>query len=75
MRKFVDEEIVPEAKVHELNGKPPSDALIKKMGSLHMLAMRLGPGKHLVSRHSVMLRLYSSPHRISLIFAVLDRRC
>lgn len=50
---------MPEAKVHELNGKPPSDALIKRMGERHMLAMRLGPGKHLVSRHSVILPLPS----------------
>ncbi|KAM0753923.1 acyl-CoA dehydrogenase NM domain-like protein [Meredithblackwellia eburnea MCA 4105] len=47
MRKFVDTEIIPEARVHELTDKRPSQELIKKMSEAKILHMRLGPGSHL----------------------------
>jgi alkylation response protein AidB-like acyl-CoA dehydrogenase len=46
-RKFVDEHIREEARICEESGEPPSKDLFKKMGELNILAMRLGPGKHL----------------------------
>ncbi|BGP14303.1 hypothetical protein JCM10213_009164 [Rhodosporidiobolus nylandii] len=45
MRKFVDEEIRPDAQLHEKDGKRPTVELIQKMGELHINAMRLGPTK------------------------------
>jgi len=47
MRKFVDEHITPEAQEKEKNGEYISQDLINKMAANDMLAMRLGPGKHL----------------------------
>ncbi|KAJ3071636.1 hypothetical protein HK102_006397, partial [Quaeritorhiza haematococci] len=47
VRKFVEEEVIPEAVLHEENGKPPSKELLRKMGELGYHALRIGPGKHL----------------------------
>ena len=47
MRRFVDENIKEEALLFEESGQRPSDELFKKMGAVNLLAMRLGPGKHL----------------------------
>lgn len=50
MRKFVEEEIIPEALEHEKEGKHISQGLVDKMAANNILAMRLGPGKHLDGR-------------------------
>lgn len=47
LRKFVDEEIKPEAQEKEADGTYISQGLIDKMAKNGLLAMRLGPGKHL----------------------------
>jgi len=47
IRKFVDDELIPEAMAREEDGKRPSPSLVKKMGENGLNAMRLGPGKHL----------------------------
>ncbi|GAA5976635.1 hypothetical protein JCM11641_005647 [Rhodosporidiobolus odoratus] len=45
MRKFVDEEVRPDAQLHEKDGKRPTVELVQKMGELHINAMRMGPTK------------------------------
>ena len=50
MRKFVDEHIKPEAQEKELSGEYISQELIDKMAEANILAMRMGPGKHLHKR-------------------------
>lgn len=45
IRKFVDEEVRPDAQLHEKDGKRPTVELIQKMGQMHLNAMRLGPSK------------------------------
>ncbi|KAF8319271.1 acyl-CoA dehydrogenase [Clavulina sp. PMI_390] len=50
LRAFTNELVIPDALLHEEDGKPPSQSLIDKMGELNILAMRLGPGKHLKGR-------------------------
>ncbi|KAF7316893.1 Acyl-CoA dehydrogenase [Mycena chlorophos] len=47
VRKFVDEEIYPEAQIKEEDGTRVSQELVDKMAALNINAMRLGPGKHL----------------------------
>lgn len=49
-RKFVDEYIKPEAQEKELDGTFISQELVDKMAEANVLAMRLGPGKHLHGR-------------------------
>jgi alkylation response protein AidB-like acyl-CoA dehydrogenase len=49
-RKFVDEVIAPEAEAREADGKYISQEVIDKMAEKNLLAMRLGPGKHLKGR-------------------------
>jgi alkylation response protein AidB-like acyl-CoA dehydrogenase len=51
MRKFVDEHIKPEAQEKELSGEYISQELIDKMAEANILAMRMGPGKHLHNRN------------------------
>ena len=50
MRVFVDKEIYPEAQAKEADGTFVSQELINKMAAANILAMRLGPGKHLHGR-------------------------
>ncbi|KAM0719675.1 hypothetical protein Q7P37_003806 [Cladosporium fusiforme] len=50
MRKFVDEHVTPEARQKEDDGTYISQELIDKMADTNVLAMRLGPGKHLHGR-------------------------
>ena len=50
MRKFVDEHMKPEAQEKELSGEYISQELIDKMADANILAMRMGPGKHLHDR-------------------------
>jgi len=47
LRKFTDEHITPEAQAKEKSGEYISQELIDKMAANDILAMRLGPGKHL----------------------------
>lgn len=46
-RKFVDQDVYPEAQEKELDGTYISQKLVDKMAANNTLAMRLGPGKHL----------------------------
>jgi predicted heme/steroid binding protein len=46
-RKFVDQDVYPEAQEKELDGTYISQELVDKMAANNTLAMRLGPGKHL----------------------------
>jgi alkylation response protein AidB-like acyl-CoA dehydrogenase len=50
IRIFVDQHISPEAKEKEKDGKYISQELIDKMAETNILALRLGPGKHLYGR-------------------------
>ena len=52
VRRWVDERLKPEAAEKELSGERISDEVIYEMGDadINMLAMRLGPGKHLHGR-------------------------
>lgn len=50
VREFVDEHIYPEAQEKELDGTYISQELTDKMAANNLLAMRLGPGKHLYGR-------------------------
>jgi alkylation response protein AidB-like acyl-CoA dehydrogenase len=47
VRKFIDEHVAPEAQEKEKSGEYISQELIDRMAANDMLAMRLGPGKHL----------------------------
>jgi alkylation response protein AidB-like acyl-CoA dehydrogenase len=47
MRVFVDTYITPEAQAREADGKYISQDLINRMAEKNIIAMRLGPGKHL----------------------------
>ncbi|THU89969.1 acyl-CoA dehydrogenase NM domain-like protein [Dendrothele bispora CBS 962.96] len=50
VRKFFEEVIQPEALRCEENGKRISQEVVDKMSELNVIAMRLGPGKHLKGR-------------------------
>ena len=50
IRKFVDEVVTPEGLAREADGKYISQEVIDKMAEKNVLAMRLGPGKHLKGR-------------------------
>nr|UOO00980.1 long-chain acyl-CoA dehydrogenase [Ganoderma lucidum] len=52
LRKFVDEVITPDAlgQAREEDGKRPSVSVIKQMAEQGILAMNMGPGKHLKGR-------------------------
>ena len=47
VREFVDSEVYPEAQEKEADGTYISQELTDKMAANNLLAMRLGPGKHL----------------------------
>lgn len=51
LRKFVDEHVTPEARQKEDDGTFISQELIDKMAETNVLALRLGPGKHLHGRN------------------------
>ncbi|QIW98417.1 hypothetical protein AMS68_003935 [Peltaster fructicola] len=51
MRKFVENDLMPEALEKEKDGTFISQGLIDKMAANGVLAMRLGPGKHLHGRN------------------------
>lgn len=50
MREFVDTYIKPEAQAKEADGMYISQELLDRMAKTNVLAMRLGPGKHLYGR-------------------------
>jgi alkylation response protein AidB-like acyl-CoA dehydrogenase len=50
MRVFTDKYITPEAQQKEKDGTRISEELIKRMADENILAMRIGPGKHLHGR-------------------------
>lgn len=50
MRTFVETDVMPEAHEKERDGTFISQGLIDKMAANNVLAMRLGPGKHLHGR-------------------------
>ncbi|KAL0954861.1 hypothetical protein HGRIS_003797 [Hohenbuehelia grisea] len=47
VRQFFDTVIAPDAFARELDGKPPSASVIEASCKMGILAMRMGPGKHL----------------------------
>ncbi|KAG6857225.1 hypothetical protein H0H87_007644 [Tephrocybe sp. NHM501043] len=49
-RKFVETVILPDAQAREEDGKRPSQSVFDEMAKLGLIAMRLGPGKHLQGR-------------------------
>ncbi|KAH8809613.1 acyl-CoA dehydrogenase [Flagelloscypha sp. PMI_526] len=49
-RQFVDKEIYEDAQARELDGKPPSKSVLKKLSESNFLAMFMGPGPHLKGR-------------------------
>ncbi|KIV94208.1 hypothetical protein PV10_01996 [Exophiala mesophila] len=51
LRHFVDHDIYPEAQEKELDGTYISQELTDKMAKNNLLALRLGPGKHLHGRN------------------------
>ena len=50
LREFVDRDVYPEAQEKEADGTYISQELTDKMAANGLLAMRLGPGKHLTGR-------------------------
>lgn len=50
VREFVDRDVYPEAQAKELDGTYVSQELVDKMAKNELIAMRLGPGKHLAGR-------------------------
>ena len=50
VREFVDAELKPEAQAKELDGTHISQELVDKMAKNNLIAMRIGPGKHLHGR-------------------------
>ena len=47
LRKFYDEEIMPDSISMENMGEVPGSDIYMKMGEIGLLACRLGPGPHL----------------------------
>jgi alkylation response protein AidB-like acyl-CoA dehydrogenase/predicted heme/steroid binding protein len=50
MREFMEVHVQPEAREREESGETISDELIAQMAEKNVLAMRMGPGKHLYGR-------------------------
>ncbi|KAJ7637691.1 acyl-CoA dehydrogenase [Mycena polygramma] len=50
IRKFCEEELLPDSILREADGKRPSQACFDAMARTNILAMRLGPGPHLKGR-------------------------
>ncbi|KAF7312330.1 Cytochrome b5 heme-binding domain-containing protein [Mycena indigotica] len=49
-RKFVEEVVLPDAQARETDGQPPSQHIVDEMCRLNILAMQIGPGKHMKGR-------------------------
>jgi hypothetical protein len=65
VRKFVDDVIFPDAQAREEDGNPPSRHIFDEMARLNIIAMRLGPGKHLIGR--VLMNGMVKPEEVSTI--------
>ncbi|KAJ7475784.1 acyl-CoA dehydrogenase/oxidase [Mycena latifolia] len=50
VRKFVEEVVFPDAQACERGGGRPSQEVFDEMARLNIIAMRVGPGKHLEGR-------------------------
>jgi hypothetical protein len=50
VRTFVQQVVFPDAQAREEDGKPPSQSVLDAMAEMNIIAMRLGPGKHLKGR-------------------------
>jgi hypothetical protein len=50
MRKFVDENLYPDAQALQEKGKKPSQKVLDEFARLNIHAVRLGPGEHLKGR-------------------------
>ncbi|KAF7374934.1 Acyl-CoA dehydrogenase [Mycena sanguinolenta] len=50
IRKFLEEEVMPDAVQREEDGKRPSQSVFDAMARENIIAMRLGPGPHLKGR-------------------------
>ncbi|KAJ7494657.1 acyl-CoA dehydrogenase [Mycena galericulata] len=50
LRKFFEEEVLPDAVLREEDGKRPSQAVFDALARTNIHAMRLGPGAHLKGR-------------------------
>ncbi|KAG8908340.1 hypothetical protein FRB99_007267 [Tulasnella sp. 403] len=51
LRKFVDEVVYPDGQAREADGKRVSQSVVDALAEKNVLAMRLGPGKHLKGRY------------------------
>ncbi|KAJ7227117.1 acyl-CoA dehydrogenase/oxidase, partial [Mycena pura] len=49
-RKFIDEVVFPDAQARESDGRMPSKKVFDEKCRLNLLAMQIGPGKHLEGR-------------------------
>nr|GAT60824.1 predicted protein [Mycena chlorophos] len=49
-RRFVEDVVVPDAQARESDGQAPSKHVVEEMCRLNILAMQIGPGKHLNGR-------------------------
>lgn len=67
VRKFVGEVVFPDAQKCEADGKPPSASVFAEMGRKNIIAMRMGPGKHLKGR--VLMDGIVKPEEVGVAFA------
>jgi hypothetical protein len=65
LRKFVEDVIFPDAQAREEDGNPPSRYVFDEMARLNIIAMRLGPGKHLEGR--VLMNGIVKPEEVSTV--------
>ncbi|KAF7354876.1 Cytochrome b5 heme-binding domain-containing protein [Mycena sanguinolenta] len=72
VRTFFMEVVYPAAIQCEENGKRIPQEVVDKMASeVNMIAMRLGPGKHLKGRMSQLPLLMPTAHSIELLFKLI----
>lgn len=60
----MDDIIFPDAQAREDDGKRPSQAVFDAMAQVNLIAMRLGPGKHLEGR--VLMNGIVKPEEVSI---------
>ena len=70
MRKFFDENVHPDAQAREEDGKRASQAVIQAMADLEIIAMRMGPGKHLKGR--TLAGGIVKPEEVSFLIDILN---
>lgn len=61
--------MIPDAHAREEDGKRPSQSVFDEMARLNIIAMRLGPGKHLEGRE--LMGGIVKPEEVSPFSAVL----